>query len=49
MSGDEYNQEEIVTERQKEEGGIQYAKDDKPERTDMKKHPEKSVEKGVHT
>ena len=38
MSGDENNEEEIVTEGQEEKGGIQDAKDDKSESTDMKEN-----------
>ena len=49
MSGDENNEEEIVTEGQEEKGGIQDAKDDKSESTDMKEKREKRAEEGVHT
>jgi len=48
MSGDENNEEEIVTEGQEEKGGIQDAKDDKSESTYMKKEHEKGAEQGVH-
>jgi hypothetical protein len=48
MSDNENNEEEIVTEGQKEKGGIQHAKDDKSESTDMKKKREKGAEEGVH-
>lgn len=40
MSGDENNEEEIVTEGQEEEGRIQDAEDDKSEGTDVKKKRE---------
>jgi hypothetical protein len=48
MPDDENNEEEIVTEGQKEKRGIQDAKNDKSERTDMKKQREKRAEQAMH-
>ncbi len=48
MSYDENNEQEIVTEGQEEKGGIQDAKDDKSESTDMEKKREKRAEERVH-
>jgi len=48
MSGDENNQEEIVTDGQEEKGGIQDAKDDKSESAGMKQHRDKMAEKDMH-
>jgi hypothetical protein len=35
VSGDQHHEQEIVSEGQKEKGGIQDAKDDKPETADV--------------
>ena len=48
MPGDEYNQEEIVPERQKEKRGVEHAQDEKAEWTHVKKQPEQGMEEGVH-
>jgi hypothetical protein len=48
MSGDENNEEEIVTEGQEEKRGIQDTKDDQSESTDMKKKREQGAEEGLH-
>ena len=48
MSGDENNEEEIVTDGQEEKGGIQDAKDNKSESAEMKKTCGKMEEQDMH-
>src|ERR1035437_704962 len=48
MSGDENNEEEIVTDGQEEKGGIQDAEDDKPQSAEMKKQRGKMAEEDMH-
>jgi len=48
LPGDEDNQKQIVTKWQEEKGGIQDAKDDESDSTDMQKKRKKMAEEDVH-
>ena len=46
MAGDEADDQEIVTERQKEEGRIEHAHDERPEVAQLKQDVQKMAKKG---